>query len=115
MTNTLGLHGQDRKILQRHAHTAEQGFPTDWLNSSEITAGLPNCIYSPMIETASLLWLRKPASQCAGNRAVMRLAWSASSMRLLMRYMDPSSGTVLVDGHDLRDERLSSRLNLVCP
>jgi len=54
MTNTPGLHGQDRKILQRHAHTrtAEQVFRTDWVNSLEITAGLPNCIYGPMIETA---------------------------------------------------------------
>jgi ABC-type multidrug transport system fused ATPase/permease subunit len=34
-------------------------------------------------------------------------------MRLLMRYMDPTSGTIVVDGQDLRDVRLSSWLNLI--
>ena len=40
-------------------------------------------------------------------------AGKTTIMRLLMRYMDPSSGTILVDGHDLRDVRLSSWLNLI--
>jgi ABC-type multidrug transport system fused ATPase/permease subunit len=34
-------------------------------------------------------------------------------MRLLMRYMDPTSGAILIDGHDLRDIRLSSWLSLI--
>jgi ABC-type multidrug transport system fused ATPase/permease subunit len=34
-------------------------------------------------------------------------------VRLLMRYMDPTSGAIFVDGHDLRDVRLSSWLNLI--
>ena len=40
-------------------------------------------------------------------------AGKTTIMRLLMRYMDPTSGTILVDGHDLRDVRLSSWLNLI--
>jgi len=40
-------------------------------------------------------------------------AGKTTIMRLLMRYMDPTSGTILVDGHDLRDIRLSSWLNLI--
>src|SRR5436853_19977 len=40
-------------------------------------------------------------------------AGKTTIMRLLMRYMDPTSGTMLVDGHDLRDVRLSSWLNLI--
>ena len=40
-------------------------------------------------------------------------AGKTTIMRLLMRYMDPTSGTILVDGHNLRDVRLSSWLNLI--
>ena len=40
-------------------------------------------------------------------------AGKTTIMRLLMRYMDPTSGTILVDGHDLRDIRLCSWLNLI--
>jgi ABC-type multidrug transport system fused ATPase/permease subunit len=40
-------------------------------------------------------------------------AGKTTIMRLLMRYMDPSSGAILIDGHDLRDVRLSSWLNLI--
>jgi ABC-type multidrug transport system fused ATPase/permease subunit len=40
-------------------------------------------------------------------------AGKTTIMRLLMRYMDPTSGTILIDGHDLRDVRLSSWLNLI--
>lgn len=40
-------------------------------------------------------------------------AGKTTIMRLLMRYMDPTSGTILVDGQDLRDLRLSSWLNLI--
>lgn len=40
-------------------------------------------------------------------------AGKTTIMRLLMRYMDPTSGTILVDDHDLRDVRLSSWLNLI--
>lgn len=40
-------------------------------------------------------------------------AGKTTIMRLLMRYMDPTSGTILVDGHDLRDVGLSSWLNLI--
>lgn len=40
-------------------------------------------------------------------------AGKTTIMRLLMRYMDPSSGQVLIDGHDLRDVKLSSWLNLI--
>jgi ABC-type multidrug transport system fused ATPase/permease subunit len=40
-------------------------------------------------------------------------AGKTTIMRLLMRYMDPTSGAILVDGHDLRDVRLSSWLNLI--
>ena len=40
-------------------------------------------------------------------------AGKTTIMRLLMRYMDPTTGTILVDGHDLRDVRLSSWLNLI--
>ncbi len=40
-------------------------------------------------------------------------AGKTTIMRLLMRYMDPTSGTILVDGHDLRDVCLSSWLNLI--
>jgi ABC-type multidrug transport system fused ATPase/permease subunit len=40
-------------------------------------------------------------------------AGKTTIMRLLMRYMDPTSGAILIDGHDLRDVRLSSWLNLI--
>jgi ABC-type multidrug transport system fused ATPase/permease subunit len=40
-------------------------------------------------------------------------AGKTTIMRLLMRYMDPTGGTILVDGHDLRDVRLSSWLDLI--
>jgi len=40
-------------------------------------------------------------------------AGKTTIMRLLMRYMDPTEGAILVDGHDLRDVRLSSWLNLL--
>lgn len=40
-------------------------------------------------------------------------AGKTTIMRLLMRYMDPTSGAVFIDGHDLRDVRLSSWLNLI--
>jgi ABC-type multidrug transport system fused ATPase/permease subunit len=40
-------------------------------------------------------------------------AGKTTIMRLLMRYMDASSGAVLIDGHDLRDVRLCSWLNLM--
>ena len=40
-------------------------------------------------------------------------AGKTTIMRLLMRYMDPTSGAILVDGHDLRDVQLSSWLNLI--
>jgi len=40
-------------------------------------------------------------------------AGKTTIMRLLMRYMDPTSGQVLIDGHDLRDVKLSSWLNLI--
>jgi ABC-type multidrug transport system fused ATPase/permease subunit len=40
-------------------------------------------------------------------------AGKTTIMRLLMRYMDPTSGVILVDGHDLREVRLSSWLNLI--
>lgn len=40
-------------------------------------------------------------------------AGKTTIMRLLMRYMDPTLGTILIDGHDLRDVRLSSWLNLI--
>jgi ABC-type multidrug transport system fused ATPase/permease subunit len=40
-------------------------------------------------------------------------AGKTTIMRLLMRYMDPSSGAILIDGHDLRDVRLCSWLNLM--
>jgi len=40
-------------------------------------------------------------------------AGKTTIMRLLMRYMDPTSGAILVDGHDLRDVRLSSWLSLI--
>ena len=40
-------------------------------------------------------------------------AGKTTIMRMLMRYMDPTSGAILIDGHDLRDVRLSSWLNLI--
>jgi ABC-type multidrug transport system fused ATPase/permease subunit len=40
-------------------------------------------------------------------------AGKTTIMRLLMRYVDPTSGAILIDGHDLRDVRLSSWLNLI--
>ena len=40
-------------------------------------------------------------------------AGKTTIMRLLMRYMDPTAGTILVDNHDLRDVCLSSWLNLI--
>ena len=40
-------------------------------------------------------------------------AGKTTIMRLLMRYMDPTAGEILIDGHDLRDVRLSSWLNLI--
>jgi ABC-type multidrug transport system fused ATPase/permease subunit len=40
-------------------------------------------------------------------------AGKTTIMRLLMRYMDPTAGAILIDGHDLRDVRLSSWLNLI--
>src|SRR5205085_10160653 len=40
-------------------------------------------------------------------------AGKTTIMRLLMRYMDPTSGTILVDSQDLRNVRLSSWLNLI--
>jgi ABC-type multidrug transport system fused ATPase/permease subunit len=40
-------------------------------------------------------------------------AGKTTIMRLLMRYMDPTSGSILIDGHDLRDVRLSSWLNVI--
>ena len=40
-------------------------------------------------------------------------AGKTTIMRLLMRYMDPTSGAILIDDHDLRDVRLSSWLNLI--
>jgi len=40
-------------------------------------------------------------------------AGKTTIMRLLMRYMDPTSGSILIDGHDLRDIRLSSWLNMI--
>ena len=40
-------------------------------------------------------------------------AGKTTIMRLLMRYMDPTSGSIFVDGRDLRDVRLSSWLNLI--
>ena len=40
-------------------------------------------------------------------------AGKTTIMRLLMRYMDPTSGEIRIDGHDLRDVRLSSWLNLI--
>jgi len=40
-------------------------------------------------------------------------AGKTTIMRLLMRYMDPTSGTILLDGHDLREVRLASWLNLI--
>ncbi len=40
-------------------------------------------------------------------------AGKTTIMRLLMRYMDPTSGAILIDGHDLRDVRLSSWLSLI--
>jgi ABC-type multidrug transport system fused ATPase/permease subunit len=40
-------------------------------------------------------------------------AGKTTIMRLLMRYMDPTAGTIFVDGHDLREVRLSSWLNLI--
>jgi len=40
-------------------------------------------------------------------------AGKTTIMRLLMRYMDPTAGAILIDGHDLRDLRLSSWLNLI--
>ena len=40
-------------------------------------------------------------------------AGKTTIMRLLMRYMDPTSGVILIDGYDLRDVRLSSWLNLI--
>jgi len=40
-------------------------------------------------------------------------AGKTTIMRLLMRFMDPTSGTILIDGHDLRDICLSSWLNLI--
>src|SRR5690348_12630934 len=40
-------------------------------------------------------------------------AGKTTIMRLLMRYMDPTSGAILIDGYDLRKVRLSSWLNLI--
>jgi ABC-type multidrug transport system fused ATPase/permease subunit len=40
-------------------------------------------------------------------------AGKTTIMRLLMRYMDPTSGAIFIDGHDVRDVRLSSWLNLI--
>ena len=40
-------------------------------------------------------------------------AGKTTIMRLLMRYMDPTSGSILIDGHDLRDIRLASWLNMI--
>ena len=40
-------------------------------------------------------------------------AGKTTIMRLLMRYMDPTGGAIFVDGHDLRDVRLASWLNLI--
>lgn len=40
-------------------------------------------------------------------------AGKTTIMRLLMRYMDPTSGAISIDGHDLREVRLSSWLNLI--
>jgi ABC-type multidrug transport system fused ATPase/permease subunit len=40
-------------------------------------------------------------------------AGKTTIMRLLMRYMDPTSGAILIDDHDLRDIRLCSWLNLI--
>jgi ABC-type multidrug transport system fused ATPase/permease subunit len=40
-------------------------------------------------------------------------AGKTTIMRLLMRYMDPSAGAILIDGHNLRDVRLSSWLDLI--
>ena len=40
-------------------------------------------------------------------------AGKTTIMRLLMRYMDPTSGAIFIDGRDLREVRLSSWLNLI--
>ncbi|HVH87983.1 MAG TPA: ABC transporter ATP-binding protein [Terriglobales bacterium] len=40
-------------------------------------------------------------------------AGKTTIMRMLMRYMDPTTGAILIDGHDLRDVRLWSWLNLI--
>ena len=40
-------------------------------------------------------------------------AGKTTIMRLLMRYMDPTSGSILIDGNDLRDVRLASWLNMI--
>ena len=40
-------------------------------------------------------------------------AGKTTIMRLLMRYMDPTSGWILIDGHDLRDIRLATWLNMI--
>jgi len=40
-------------------------------------------------------------------------AGKTTIMRLLMRYMDPTAGAIFVDGHDLREVRLSSWLRLI--
>jgi len=40
-------------------------------------------------------------------------AGKTTIMRLLMRYMDPTAGAILIDGHDLRDVQLYSWLNLI--
>ena len=40
-------------------------------------------------------------------------AGKTTIMRLIMRYMDPTAGSILIDGHDLRDIRLASWLNMI--
>ncbi|MBV9072538.1 MAG: ABC transporter ATP-binding protein [Acidobacteria bacterium] len=40
-------------------------------------------------------------------------AGKTTIMRLLMRYMDPTSGMIMINGHDLRDVRLASWLDLI--
>ena len=55
-------------------------------------------------------------SIAAGEKAALigpSGAGKTTIMRLLMRYMDPSAGAILIDGHDLRAVRLASWLNLI--
>ena len=108
MCNVSYAYVTEKRDLPSHSKLDRDEEPVDPVRGSEWVNKKPRRTL-PILSNISLTIEPGEKAALIGPSG----AGKTTIMRLLMRYMDPTSGSILIDGHDLRDVSLSSWLNMI--